>query len=295
MTTTTETKVLHFEPKSNEYESFVTDITPYQAQYILDYHNKDNRKKTKSQVNKIFKSIENDNWLLDGQPITFNVEGNLTEAQHRLAAIAKCPQKRTFTIVVVTGVDLGCFSKTASGKPRRPIDEIQRKHKKAHVNEASILGDVLKRRKGDRLVIQNAIYHYEDWISYIQLAIMKSGDYENLFNKYSCQKKTVSAFIALCERYGKLEECSTLFELLDEELDEDANASTLTNQFVKFWNKNAVDLSNEKRMDLLYAMLCYATDQIIMREDGMIEFSTTPTDLEHEPMSKQGVYRKFLA
>ena len=93
----------------------------------------------------------------------------------------------------------------------------------------------------------------------------------------------------------ELEECSTLFELLDEELDEDANASTLTNQFVKFWNKNAVDLSNEKRMDLLYAMLCYATDQIILREDGMIEFDTTPTDLEHEPMSKQGIYRKFLA
>ena len=145
MTTTTATKVLHFEPKSNEYESFVTDITPYQAQYILDYHNKDNRKITKSQINKIFKSIESDNWLLDGQPITFNVEGNLTEAQHRLAAIAKCPQKRTFTIVVVTGVDLGCFSKTASGNPRRPIDEIQRKYKKAHINEASILGDVLKK------------------------------------------------------------------------------------------------------------------------------------------------------
>ena len=295
MTTTMQPKVLHFEPKSNEYAAFVTDITPYQAQYTLDYHNKDNRKKTKSQVNKIFKSIENDNWLLDGQPITFNVEGNLTEGQHRLEAIAKCAQKRTFTIVVVTGVDLGCFSKTASGKPRRPIDEIQRKHKKAHVNEASILGDLLKRRKGDRLVIQNAIHHYEDWISYIQFAIMKSGDFENVFNKFSNQKKTVSAYITLCQRYGKLEECSTLLELLDEELEEDSNVSTLTNQFVKFWNKNAIDLSNEKRMDLLYAMLCYATDQIIMREDGMIEFSTTPTDLEHEPMSKQGVYRKFLA
>ena len=41
-------------------------------------------------------------------------------------------------MIVVTGVDLGCFSKTASNKPRRPIDEIQRKYKKAHSNEASI-------------------------------------------------------------------------------------------------------------------------------------------------------------
>ena len=295
MTTSMKPKVLHFEPKSNDYKAFVTEITPYQAQYILDYHNKDNRKITKSQINKIFKSIENDNWLKDGQPITFNVDGNLTEAQHRLSAIAKCSQKRKFTVIVVTGVDLGCFSKTASNKPRRPIDEIQRKYKKAHSNEASILGDLLKRRKGDRLVIQNAIYHYEDWISYIQSAIMKSGDFENVFNKFSNQKKTVSAFITLCQRYGRLDECFTLLELLDEELDEDSNASTLTNHFIKFWNKNAVDLSNEKRMDLLYAMLCYATDQIIMREDGMIDFDTTPSDLEHEPMSKQGVYRKFLA
>jgi len=31
-----------------------------------------------------------------------------------------------------------------------------------------------------------------------------------------------------------------------------------------------------------------------MRDDGMIEFSTTPTDLEHYKMEKQGVYRKFL-
>ena len=295
MTTTMKPKVLDFEPKSNDYKAIVTEITPYQAQYILDYHNKDNRKITKSQINKIFKSIENDNWLLDGQPITFNVEGNLTEAQHRLAAIAKCSQNRKFTVIVVTGVDLGCFSKTASNKPRRPIDEIQRKYKKAHTNEASILGDLLKRRRGDRLKIQNAIYHYEDWITFIQASIMKSGDFENVFNKFSNQKKTVSAFITLCQRYGKFDECFTLLELLDEELDEDGDASTLTNHFVKFWNKNAVDLSNEKRMDLLYAMLCHATDQILMREDGMIEFDTTPSDLEHEPMSKQGVYRKFLA
>ena len=54
-------------------------------------------------------------------------------------------------------------------------------------------------------------------------------------------------------------------------------------------------MSNEKRMDLLYAMLCYATDQTILREDGMINFNATPTDLDHDAMRKQGVYRKFLA
>ena len=82
-------KVLPFNPKTDVYESFSIDLTPEQAQYILDFHNKDNRKLSKSQVTRITRSIENDNWLLDGQPITFNVDGNLTEGQHRLSAIVK--------------------------------------------------------------------------------------------------------------------------------------------------------------------------------------------------------------
>ena len=82
-------RILPFNPKSDIYDTFKVDITPEMAQHILDYFNKDNRKISKSQVNKIFRSIENDNWLLDGQPMTFNTDGNLTEFQHRLAAIAK--------------------------------------------------------------------------------------------------------------------------------------------------------------------------------------------------------------
>ena len=289
--------ILPFNPKTDEYESFIVDLTPTQAQYILDYHNRDNRKMSNSQVNKIFRSIENDNWLLDGQPMTFNTDGNLTEFQHRLKAISKCPKDRTFKIVVVTGVQPDCFSKTATNKARKPIDEIQRKYSKAHANEVYILGDILKRRRGERLQMQNAISSYENWFKNISNAVNVGGDYENLFTKFSLQRKTVRAYIALCERFGYLEECKTFLELLDSELEEDADApvSTLTAQFLKFWNSTAVDLSNEKRMDVLYSMLCVATDRIIMRDDGMIALDVVPQDLEHEVMEKMGVYRKFLA
>ena len=299
MTNATHTDVfniLPFSPKSNEYQSFIIDLTPAMAQHILDYYNKDNRKLSKSQVNKIYRSIENDNWLLDGQPMTFNTDGNLTEFQHRLAAISRCQKDRKFKVVVVLGVDTDTFSKTATNKARKPIDEIQRKYSKAHHDEVSILGDILKRRKGSRLEMQNAISSYENWVKNIKNSINVGGDYENLLDKFSLQRKTVRAYISLCERYGYLEECKTLLELLDNELDEDSNDnSTLSGQFISFWNKNAVDLSNEKRMDFLYAMLCIATDRIIMRDDGMIEFGATPSDLEHYEMEKQGVYRKFLA
>lgn len=298
MTTTVNAlNILPFNPKTDEYESFIVDLTPTQAQYILDYHNRDNRKMSNSQVNKIFRSIENDNWLLDGQPMTFNTDGNLTEFQHRLKAISKCAKDRTFKVVVVTGVQPDCFTKTATNKARKPIDEIQRKYIKAHANEVYILGDILKRRRGERLQMQNAISTYENWFKNISNALNVAGDYENLFTKFSLQRKTVRAYIALCERFGYLEECKTFLELLDVELEEDADTpvSTLTTQFLKFWNYTAVDLSNEKRMDVLYSMLCVATDRIIMRDDGMISLDVVPQDLEHEVMEKMGVYRKFLA
>ena len=299
MTTYTNTDVfniLGFNPKSDVTKCFITHLTPAQARHILDYYNRDNRKISRSQVNKIYRSIENDNWLFDGQPMTFNKEGNLTEFQHRLCAIAKCPEDRTFEVVVVLGVDTECFTKTATNKSRKPIDEIQRKHDKTHKDEVSILGDILKRQRRWRLSMQNAISSYEYWYANITRSLKLSGDYENVLDKFSLQRKTVRGYIALCDRYSLTEECLTFLELLDDELAEDSTeTSTLTSQFVEFWNDNAVDLSNEKRMDFLFAMLCVATDHIIMREDGMIEFGVKPRQLEHEEMEKKGVYRKFLA
>ena len=120
-------KVLGFNPYSKEADSFIIEITPEQAQYILDYHNEDNRKLVKSQVNNIVKSINNDGWLFDGQPLTFNIEGNITEFQHRLHAIVETGV--TAKISVTLGVETGCFTKCAAAKPRKAEDEIQRKDK----------------------------------------------------------------------------------------------------------------------------------------------------------------------
>ena len=144
--------------------------------------------------------------------------------------------------------------------------------------------------------MQNAISSYEDWCRNIISAIAISGNYENVTAKFSLQRKTLRAYIALCERFNLLEECQTFLEILEEELNPDVSSpSTLTSEFVDFWNYHAVDLSNEKRMDFLYAMLCKATDLIILRDDGMINFNYKASELEHVPMERLGVYRKFLA
>ena len=87
MTTSINETILGFNPVSDEISVFEIEVTPQIAQYILIHHNRDNRKVTNSQVNKIAKSVRSDGWLRDGQPLTFNVEGNITEGQHRLHAI----------------------------------------------------------------------------------------------------------------------------------------------------------------------------------------------------------------
>ena len=74
---------------------------------------------------------------------------------------------------------------------------------------------------------QNAIFYYDDWIKDIKIAQLSSGGYEKVFTKFTNQRKTVSAYIALCERFGKSEECATFLELLNEELeDDDEDADT---------------------------------------------------------------------
>ena len=133
--------ILGFDPLSKEIKVFEIDVTPSIAQYILIHHNKDNRKVTNSQINKIAKSIREDGWLRDGQPLTFNVDGNITEGQHRLNAIVA--EDVTVPMIIVLGVELNCFTNTAPAKPRRPEDEIQRKDIKNKTNLVIFLISIL--------------------------------------------------------------------------------------------------------------------------------------------------------
>ena len=118
-----EQKVLGFDPVSKKAETFIIELTPEKAQFILDFYNKDNRKLSKSQVNAIVKSINKDGWMFDGQSITFNVEGNLTEGQHRLHAIVITGI--TAKVSISLGVVTSAFTKCAPAKPRKAENEIK--------------------------------------------------------------------------------------------------------------------------------------------------------------------------
>ena len=285
-------KVLGFNPYSKEADSFIIEITPEQAQYILDNHNEDNRKLVKSQVNNIVRSINNDGWLFDGQPLTFNIEGNITEFQHRLHAIVETGV--TAKISVTLGVATGCFTKCAPAKPRKAEDEIQRKDKTATQSEASTLRQVLIRRKGAKLTIQNAIDQWRCWKAYVRNGRKLVDTFFDEIDKYNPWERTFAAWAALMKSIGQEKIVEDFLDLLQSEIKDDTSPCCLTREFKEFFEKESVYMSNAGRTEFVYQLLCVASDRMIKDPTGNIQLNLKIDKCNHEYLSKKGVYRKFL-
>lgn len=263
------------------------------AQYILIHHNNDNRKVTNSQVNKISKSIREDGWLRDGQPLTFNVEGNITEGQHRLHAIVT--ESVSVPMVIVLGVELDCFTNVAPAKPRRPEDEIQRKDKSAKPAEVSTLRQLLKRRQGEQLTMKNAIAQWEYWCEDVREGLNLVDGFFDEVDQFDPWKRTFSAWAALMISIGEREAALNFLDLLSDKILREPPHSRLVSDFQKFLeNGFFVFGSNAGRTDIIYMLLCVASDRILKRPNGEIELNTEPARLNHATLKSSGVYRKFL-
>lgn len=283
--------VLSFNPVSKKKESFYYQITPAEAQFILDYHNNDNRKLCPSQVNKIDNSVVESGWVFDGNPIIFNTAGNITESQHRLNHIAANPNRtKKYGIIVVLGAELDSFSKAAVGKPRRAHDEVYRKDNTALASQTAILGDLLSRIRDKKLSMTNAVSKWFDWKSYIVKAFSISDNFFTETSCFSTQTKTIGAWVTLCVRHGYGKIAEEFLELLEEEIN-GTNSCKLTMDFMEYW-KSTWEESNEGRLKILYMMLCVATDRLLKKPDGRIALDITSSKLDHKSM--KGTYKKFL-
>jgi len=291
--TTTNSDILGFNPISNTINTFEMDVSPQMAQYILIHHNKDNRKVTNSQVNKISKSIREDGWLRDGQPLTFNVEGNITEGQHRLHAIVA--EGVTVPMVIVLGVELDCFTNVAPAKPRRPEDEIQRKDKSAKPAEVSTLRQLLKRRQGEQLTMKNAIAQWDYWCEDVREGLNLVDGFFDEVDQFDPWKRTFSAWAALMISIGEREAATNFLDLLSDKILREPPHSRLVTDFQEFLTDGFfVFGSNAGRTDIIYMLLCVASDRIIKRPNGEIELNMEPARLNHASLKSSGVYRKFL-
>lgn len=287
-----QTSPLPFDPKSQVRDSMVIKLTPEMAKYILEHHNKDNRKICPSQVNKIAQSVATFGWLFTGDAVIFNTNGDINESQHRLTFIAS-QDTGEYETSVTLGAQPDSFSNAAIAKPRRPHDEIYRKDNTALPSQTAILGDLLKRR-GNKpaLNINNAVKQWFDWKDDIKKAENICNSFLSETEDFSTQKKTIGAWATLCVNAKLGDEAEAFLDLLKAELLGDSNCR-LTADFVEYWKEHTWNESNEGKLKVLYMMLCVAMDRILKKSDGSIAFNITPSKLD--PKTLTGCYRKFLS
>ena len=283
---------LGFNPKQSKYDCFMHTLTPDMAQYILDYHNKDNRPFYQSQLKEIDKSLDTDGWCPDGGSMTFNTNGDLTEFQHRLDRIAY--NDLTVPVPVVVGVPPDTFIKTAPAKKRTPVDEMYRKDKTVVKDDEVTLRQFLYRRGGVKLNMKNAISMWREYKKSVRKGRKLSKDI--LKNPtYRAWGKEVLGFSALMDSISQEETAKTLLTLLGKEIH--GEGTTLTKDFRKFVKTeagDALDMTGTEKSNSRFLLLCAAADKVNKRSDGKIELGLTKDKCVHERMKHNGVYRKFL-
>ena len=285
-------EVLGFKPKQNNYDCFMHTLTPDMAQYILDYHNKDNRPFYLSQLKALDKSLDVDGWCPDGGSMTFNTNGDLTEYQHRLDRIIE--NNLTVQVPVVVGVVPDTFIKTAPAKKRTPVDEMYRKDKTVVKDDEVTLRQFLSRKGGAKLNMKNAISMWKEYKKSVRKGRKISKDI--LKNPtYQSWGKEVLGFSALMNSIGQGETAKTLLKLLVNEIH--GEHTTLTKDFRKFVKTeagDALDMTNTEKSNSRFLLLCAAADKVNKKSDGKIELGLTKDKCVHERMKHNGVYRKFL-
>lgn len=96
------------------------DITPAQAETILDAMNPDNRKRSKGHVTKLANAMLNNEWTSTGETIKFDRLGNLKDGQHRLSAVVQ--SGLTIRFEVRFGLSPDVFRFLDQGRTRKPSD-----------------------------------------------------------------------------------------------------------------------------------------------------------------------------
>lgn len=106
-------------PLSN---SRVIHISPNLAEQWLTDRNKRNRKYSMHNLRKIIAAVRNGEWMLNGETIKFDEDGNLLDGQHRLRAIVETGV--TLEIACLFDIDPMSFPTIDNGKSRSGFDII---------------------------------------------------------------------------------------------------------------------------------------------------------------------------
>lgn len=292
---------LGFNPYSKQYNCFVVEVTPKMAQYILDYHNADNRLISKPNINAIERSVSKHGWLPDGNPMIFSTSGNITEAQHRLEVIVN--SGITVKMIVVVGADPDSFIKSEPGKRRTARDIISRRDKSITSDQATTLKQLLKRRAGfgstkngcPELNLTNAYPQWQEWKTYILKGEkLTESFFDGTVTEFAPWERQFRAWATLMVFIGKGKVVKPFLQAFKAGLLH--RNSPLFNGVIEFMRTEDIAfLTGEKKAAKVHFMLCHATDRFI--EAGMSDLTQFAGDVEmlsHDRLLRKGVYRSFL-
>jgi hypothetical protein len=124
----------------------IEEISPKRAQEYLEA-NKLNRKVTPVTVTAYARDMEQEKWRFTGAPISFDVDGNLLDGQHRLLAIIRSGTTQKF--LVVRGLDTESRQAMDIGRKRSVADNLVMDHGFRNSSQvASAVRVILKWRLG---------------------------------------------------------------------------------------------------------------------------------------------------
>lgn len=112
-------------------------ITPDLACAYLE-RNTGNRHIRQTHVTRLARDMITGNWKLNGEPISFDKEGNLINGQHRLWACIMA--KVNFETVVIRGVESEAYTTIDIGRPKSIADFLLRDH----VKNANVVAAIVR-------------------------------------------------------------------------------------------------------------------------------------------------------
>jgi len=97
-------------------------ITPERAADILNHHNSHNRPISRNNVNFLSNEMRSGRWMVNGDAISFDTNGNLVEGQHRCTSCVETGIP--FETVVIYGLPPEVFPTLGRGKLRNISDNL---------------------------------------------------------------------------------------------------------------------------------------------------------------------------
>ena len=298
-------EILGFNPVGKEAGAWVGPngetmykLTPKRAKFILEYFNKKNRKISDTQIKAIGESVSDNGFVYDGDSIRFTKSGDIPEWQHRLKYIVK--NNITVYVTINFGVADDASFKTANAKARKPFDRIYISDKTATPEEVSTLKKMIDFRiykskpSGKALTWNTALDLWPEWKKHARRGEALTENFFEQTIKWRTFRRVFSAWAALLSFHGK-EEIATTFLKMLEDVTKGREGTCVARECKELaTHEEVTTMSNGRRPQYYYQLLCVAADQIEKDKSGDIQMGVSVSDVNHDRLVQSGNYRLFL-